>query len=76
MLLWRMARGFDRGARAFNTVQVKANKAKSNYLRQYLRFVEEKIYLKLGDKYGDISQFYSDNNDVPFTEENTVKNTV
>lgn len=76
MLLWRMARGFDRGARAYNTVQVKANKAKSNYLRQYLRFVEEKTYLKLGDKYGDISQFVSDYNDVAFTEENTVKNTL
>lgn len=76
MMLWRMASGYNRGARAFNTIQVKANKAKSNYLRQYLRFVEEKIYLKLGDKYGDVPQFMGDYNDVTFTEEKTVKNTV
>ena len=60
MLLWRMCKGYDRGARAYNTIQVKANKAKSNYLRQYIRFVEEKIYLKLGDKYGDISEVVSE----------------
>ena len=57
MLLFRMAIGYNRGARAYNTVEVRQLKAKSNYLQQYIRFVEEKLYLKLGDKYGDISCF-------------------
>ena len=60
MLLFRMARGYDRGARAYNTVEVRQLKAKTNYLRQYLKFIGEKIYLKLGDKYGDLSQFVSE----------------
>ena len=57
MLLFRMAIGYNRGARAYNTVEVRQLKAKSNYLQQYIRFVEEKLYVKLGDKYGDISCF-------------------
>ena len=60
MLLFRMAKGYDRGARAYNTIEVRQNKAKSNYLRQYVRFVEDKMYLNLGDKYGDISCFVKD----------------
>ena len=55
MLLFRMAKGYDRGARAYNNIQVKNHKAKCNYLRLYERFVQDKTYLKLGDKYGDIS---------------------
>jgi hypothetical protein len=55
MLLFRMVKGFDRGARAYNTIEVRMNKAKANYLRQYLKFIEDKTYLRLGDKYGDIS---------------------
>jgi hypothetical protein len=55
-----MAKGYDRGARAYNTVEVTQLKAKTNYLRQYVRFVENKIYMKLGDKYGDISCFVGD----------------
>ncbi len=61
MLLFRMAKGYDRGARAYNTIEVRQLKAKSNYLRQYIKFIEEKIYNKLGDKYGDISCFVDDN---------------
>jgi hypothetical protein len=57
MLLFRMAKGYDRGARAYNTVEVRTLKAKTNYLTQYVRFIKDKMYLKLGDKYGDISQF-------------------
>ena len=57
MLLFRMTKGYDKGSRAFNTVEVIQLKAKSNYLRQYIKFIDEKIYLKLGDKYGDISWF-------------------
>lgn len=57
MLLFRMAKGYDRGARAYNTVEVRQYRAKTNYLKQYIKFIEDKIYLNLGDKYGDVSQF-------------------
>ena len=60
MLLFRMAKGYDRGARAYNTIEVRQYKAKSNYLSQYIKFIEDKTYLKLGDKYGDISCFVGD----------------
>lgn len=39
MLLFRMAKGYDRGARAYNTVEVRQYRARANYLRQYLNFV-------------------------------------
>ena len=67
MLLFRMAKGYDRGARAYNTIEVRQLKAKSNYLRQYIKFIEDKLYLKLGDKYGDISEFVTE--DIPLTNE-------
>jgi hypothetical protein len=57
ILLFRMAQGYDVGAKAYNTVEVKRLMAKNNYLRQYIRFVNDKTYLKLGDEYGDISCF-------------------
>lgn len=60
VLLSRMAKGYQIGARAFNTVEVRQLKAKSNYLRQYIRFVEEETYLKLGDKYGEIECYLKD----------------
>lgn len=71
MLLFRMARGYDRGARAYNTVEVRQLKAKTNYLRQYVRFIEDKIYLKLGDKYGDINCFVGDKSTDKSTERET-----
>ena len=60
ILLFRMAQGYDIGAKAYNTIEVKRLAAKNNYLRQYIRFVNEKTYLKLGDEYGDISCFIED----------------
>ncbi len=60
MLFVRMAEGYSRGAMAYNTIEVRSYKARSNYLRQYVRFVAEKTYLKLGDKYGDISCFLAE----------------
>lgn len=63
MLLFRMAKGYDRGARAYNTIEVRQYKAKANYLRQYIKFIEDKTYLKLGDKYGDISCFVTATNE-------------
>lgn len=61
LLFYRMACGYTRGARAYNTVEVRRLKCVCNYLRQYIKFVEDKMYLKLGDKYGDISCFVEDN---------------
>lgn len=63
MLLFRMAKGYDKGARAYNTIEVRQLKAKSNYLRQYVKFIKDKIYLKIGDKYGDVSCFVGE--DIP-----------
>ena len=60
MLLFRMAKGYDRGAKAYNTVDVKQYRARSNYLRAYITFVNEKVYLNLGDKYGDVNSFASE----------------
>lgn len=57
MLIFRMAKGYDRGARAYNTIEVRQYKARSNYLRAYVKFVTDKIYLKVGDRYGDVSSF-------------------
>ena len=54
ILLFKMAQGYQRGAKAYNSIEVRQYQAKSNYLRQYIRFVEDKTYLKLDDKYGDI----------------------
>lgn len=57
LLLFRMAQGYAVGAKAYNTVEVRLLKAKCNYFRQYIRFVEDKTYLKLGSEYGDVSCF-------------------
>lgn len=62
-LLYRMAIGYGVGAKAYNTVEARQLSAKSNYLRRYIRFINDKTYLKLGDKYGDISCYI--NEDTP-----------
>lgn len=54
LLLYRMALGYELGAKAYNTVEARQYKAKSHYLQQYIHFVEDKVYLSLGDKYGEI----------------------
>ena len=57
VLFYRMASGYAMGAKAFNTIEVRQIKAKCNYLRQYIKFVVDKIYLNLGDQYGDVKRF-------------------
>lgn len=54
LLLFRMAKGYERGARAYNTIEVKHLKARVNYLREYIHFVNNKTYVKLADKYEEI----------------------
>ena len=66
VLLYRMAEGYSIGAKAYNTVEVKQICARNNYLRQYKKFINDKLYLKIGDKYGDISCFIPDE---PIVEE-------
>lgn len=53
ILLFRMATGYQMGAKAYNSIEVRQLQAKSNYLRQYLRFLDEKAYLGLADQYED-----------------------
>jgi hypothetical protein len=50
VLLYRMAVGYNMGAKAYNTIEVGQLQAKCNYLRQYLRFVIDKAYLKYEEK--------------------------
>lgn len=51
VLLSRMAQGYATGAKAYNTVEVRQLQSKAGYLRQYIRFVNEKQYLELEDRY-------------------------
>ncbi len=60
ILMYRMAKGYARGAKAYNTIEVRRLKEISKYLRRYIKFVETKLYLKLGNKYGDIGCFVAD----------------
>lgn len=60
LLLFRMAKGYERGARAYNTIEVKHLKARINYLREYIHFMNKKIYLKLADKYEEIKDLMGD----------------
>ena len=73
LLLYRMALGYELGAKAYNTVEAHQYKAKSHYLQQYLHFVEDKVYLNLGDKYGEIEGLRSNSdaarNPEPVAEE-------
>ena len=59
-LIYRMAVGYELGAKAYNTIEVRQLQVKCNYLRQYCRFITDKTYVKLGDKYGDISYYIDD----------------
>ncbi len=68
VLLFRMARGYERGARAYHTIETRQLQAKSHFLRLYKSFVEEKTYHKLGDKYGDITALIEEN-EIPLTNE-------
>lgn len=56
-LMFRMTKGYQTGAKSYNTIEVFMLRAKSKYLRQYEKFVEDKIYLNLGNKYGDIRMY-------------------
>lgn len=67
VLLFRMAKGYETGARAYNTVETRQLQAKCSYLRQYERFVKEKTYLKLEDKYGEVECYTEENKEIVTT---------
>ena len=47
----RVYRGYSKGAKAFNTVEVKHISDKIQYFNLYNEFLDKKIYLELADKY-------------------------
>ena len=54
LLLFRMAKGYERGAKAFNRIEVKHLKARTHYLRGYVQFMNDKVFVNLADKYDEI----------------------
>ena len=54
MLALRMYSGYNNGARAYNTVEVKHIQDKMKYLNLYLEFLDKKIYKSIGEKYGTV----------------------
>lgn len=61
LLLFRMFKGYERGSRAFNRIEVKHLKARTHYLRNYIQFVNDKVYVKLADKYEEIRDLMAEN---------------
>lgn len=61
LLLFRMFKGYERGAKAFNTIEVKHLKARAYYLRGYIQFMNEKVFLKLAKKYPEIQDLMDEN---------------
>lgn len=47
----RIYRGFSKGAKAFNTVEVKHISDKIQYFNLYNEYLDKKIYLELADRY-------------------------
>ena len=54
-LMYRMTKGYNNGAKAYNTMQVRHLSAKIEYLGEYAEFMDKKIYLQIADKYPEIS---------------------
>lgn len=67
LLLFRMAKGYERGSRAYNTIEVKHLNARASYLREYIHFMNNKTYVKLADKYEEIRDLMSEET-VPLEE--------
>ena len=53
-IFMRYYRGYSNGARAFNTVEVKHLQDKIQYFHLYNEYLDKKIYLEFGDKYGEL----------------------
>lgn len=56
ILLYRMFKGYDDGAKAYHTVEVRYLDSKSEYLEEFVIFVDDKIYIKIANEYTDINR--------------------
>lgn len=56
ILLYRMFKGYDDGAKAYHTIEVRHLDAKSEYLEDFITFVDEKTYLKIANEYTEINR--------------------
>lgn len=60
VLLFRMFKGYDSGAKAYHTVEVKYLDAKSDYLEEFVEFIDNKTYIKISDEYTEIKKIIGD----------------
>ena len=58
-LLFRMANGYNNGAKAYNTMEVRHLSAKIEYLDEYAEFMDKKLYLQIADQYPEIQKLIS-----------------
>lgn len=65
-VIWRMGTGYSNGVKAFNDIEIKHLQAKIRYLQFYHEYLRKKIYLKFGDKYGNIDEFLAEGEEEDF----------
>lgn len=53
-LLYRMAKGYSEGAKAYHTVEVRHLDSKSDYLEEFVQFTDRREYLKIANEYTQI----------------------
>ena len=56
VLLYRMFKGYAEGARAYHTVEVRHLDSKSDYLEEFVGFVDNKTYIKIANEYTQINK--------------------
>ena len=56
VLLFRMSKGYSSGAKAYHTVEVKYLDAKSDYLEEFVDFIDKKTYIKISEEYPEIKR--------------------
>lgn len=56
VLLYRMFKGYAEGAKAYHTVEVRHLDSKSDYLEEFVGFIDTKHYLKIANEYTQINK--------------------
>lgn len=56
VLLYRMFKGYAEGAKAYHTVEVRHLDSKSDYLEDFVGFIDTKHYLKIANEYTQINK--------------------
>ena len=56
VLLYRMFKGYSNGAKAYHTVEVRHLDSKTDYLEEFVGFVDDKIYLVIANEYTQINK--------------------